>query len=700
MTIKSIIHSKKHPVFNIETFGEVSSTTNPYSYYKNMKDSKGLTFDVSNQKVLANMDVQGTVQCLTFYHNNLLTEEKPGVWVNKQLTQSNKLALTVKVAGIDYDLAQTDHRVEVDIIHDSLPRFIHHYPIFKVIVVPFAPIIEGKRLSMLVQQVAIVSETQRPLQVAEVNRVPLYQNKYSDQQNVLIHQKGNEQIVNFGETATFSVAFVDPNAFKEVPLFQKSDTEVWLLDTLNYFDEIFGELVLPDENIKHLYNRAIYQSFSSFGMNHDNQIVGSNWGSYPATNRIWNKDMYYSSLPFLFFDKELCQKTILWFDQYGIKFPGSKFPGGINHSLSNSLASTILAVLYYEHTSDLDFFDGYPEVLDNAMTIVDEVLAQQQPNEPMLFESTWISDAFALGKYHTGSNLCLWKACDGLAEILDVKGFSVESKRYKDAAKAIKAAICNQMTTEGPFGTQFLEGIGDEEQAKYAVSHYQKPILEQGLIFLSDVIKDGKIDLLMHDGEESDTTLIPFYQFLASDDPLYQHTLAFAANSANPTYSEEIKGITWGLESGATFPGFIIVLMSELDNEKGFSNRLQELFSLADLDGSWWWWPYRLGASRGDVVRDFGCGKCGWAAGIFVSMLLSQYFGLTFIKGVLQINPIPNLEFTWSKLHFGKVFLSIECTKRYLNITNLSEELLTIRKNDEIVVLGKEEKIRIEREIK
>ncbi len=45
------------------------------------------------------------------------------------------------------------------------------------------------------------------------------------------------------------------------------------------------------------------------------------------------------------------------------------------------------------------------------------------------------------------------------------------------------------------------------------MKNYQKPILEQGLIFLSDVIVDGKINLLMHDGEESDTTLMPFINF-------------------------------------------------------------------------------------------------------------------------------------------------------------------------------------------
>lgn len=103
-----------------------------------------------------------------------MTEEKPGVWVNKQLTQTTNLSLTVEVDGNDYDLSKTDHRVEVDLLHDSLPRYIHHYQTFKVIVIPFAPIIERKRLSMLVQQIYVVNETQNPLQVA-AKEVPLYQ---------------------------------------------------------------------------------------------------------------------------------------------------------------------------------------------------------------------------------------------------------------------------------------------------------------------------------------------------------------------------------------------------------------------------------------------------------------------------------------------------------------------------------------------
>lgn len=699
MDISKVINSPKHPFFNIELREGTTITTNNYSYYRNVDNTSGLTFDVSNQKTLANVDVQGNVQTLTFYQSNSLTEEKPGVWVNKQLAQTTNLFLTVKVAGIDYDLSKKDHRVEVDLLHDSLPRYIHHYRTFKVIVVPFAPIVSGKRFSMLIQQIYFINKTQEPLQVT-LNEVPLYQRKYSDQQNILIAQKGKGKVIDFGETAEFSVAFIDPNVFEEKDAFQKSDTEIWLHDTLNYFDKIFGNLTLQDKKIVHLYNRALYQSFSSFGMNCESQIVGSNWGSYPATNRIWNKDMYYSSLPFIFFDQDLCQKTILWFDQFGIKFPGSKFSGGINHSLSNSLASVLLASLYYEHTADLTFFKDQSQILDNAEKVIHEILSKHQLDEPMLFESTWISDAFALGKYHTGSNLCLWKACSGLSEIFKGQGFSQKSDKYLKIAEEIKEAICSQMTINGPFGLQFLEGIGDEEKSKYSVTHYQKPILEQGLVFLSDVIQDGKIDLLMHDGEESDTTLMPFYQFLSNKDSLYQNTMAFSASSANPTYSEEIKGISWGLESGATFPGFITVLMSELFNEEAFSTRLNELFSLADLDGSWWWWPYKLKASRGKVVRNFGCGKCGWASGLFISMMLSQYFGLKFIEGALQIEPLENIEFKWLNLHFGQAFISIECTKKYITVSNLSEDPLTIVGNDRTVSLDKGEQIRIERKDK
>lgn len=43
---------------------------------------------------------------------------------------------------------------------------------------------------------------------------------------------------------------------------------------------------------------------------------------------------------------ELCKKCILWFAKYGIKYKGTKFEGGVFHSLSNSLSVIMLSAVY------------------------------------------------------------------------------------------------------------------------------------------------------------------------------------------------------------------------------------------------------------------------------------------------------------------------------------------------------------------
>ena len=75
----------------------------------------------------------------------------------------------------------------------------------------------------------------------------------------------------------------------------------------------------------------------------------------------------------------------------------------------------------------------------------------------------------------------------------------------------------------------------------------------EGIDFLDDV-HDGKdVNLLMHDGEESDTTLIPFYGYKSYDDIIFRNYLRFTASSHNPTYSTLSRGIKWGNQSEATF---------------------------------------------------------------------------------------------------------------------------------------------------
>ena len=49
MTINEVIYSPKHPFFNAELNDGNVTTSNEYSYYRNIPDVKGLTFDVSNR---------------------------------------------------------------------------------------------------------------------------------------------------------------------------------------------------------------------------------------------------------------------------------------------------------------------------------------------------------------------------------------------------------------------------------------------------------------------------------------------------------------------------------------------------------------------------------------------------------------------------------------------------------------------------
>lgn len=239
---------------------------------------------------------------------------------------------------------------------------------------------------------------------------------------------------------------------------------------------------------------------------------------------------------------------------------------------------------------------------------MDQVERTEDDND-CLYPCTWISDALALGKYHTGSNICVWKAFQSMAEICgevfhDVKKYS----HYTQKAEQLKMAIDEEMTVTVGGKRQYLEGIGgtgNSQKMWIWEENYRKPFLDTALVFLQDVVEDGKINLLMHDGEESDTTLMPFYGYCDYFDDLYRNFMNFTVTE-NPTYDAEIKGIRWGAMSGATFPGFISAL-SVAENEEEFrgkEGRLTELLRLADVDGSWWWWPYGVESHRGGSKQE------------------------------------------------------------------------------------------------
>lgn len=675
MTGNRIRDSKRNPFFQVKVKDGKYSTENQVSYYGKKLPDDTFSFDVSNQKVQANLDEFGTIRHITFFHGNYLMESKPGVWVAKDFVQEHQLSVSVKWNGQTEKLCEHTKYVEMDLAENLFPRCRHYFPWGEVTILATAPITaKGERLSCLLYEVT-VKNTGREAAEMTVCLPALYEKKYSDTRNVLMitAESGTYQDVSFTlqpmEQKRVSLLFGDPNRYQDIEMFLSKDTDFWMEQTLQYFRSLTGELKMEEDAMAGmLLQRAYQQAFGAFAMSGENEILGSNWGTYPVTPHVWNKDMYYSSLPFTLTEPELCKKCILWFAKYGIKYKGTKFEGGVFHSLSNSLSVIMLSGAYYEYFGEKEFFQQHPKLYKKMKEILQTVLESREENEPYLYRTTWISDAYALGKYHTGTNLCMYRSFMALARIAEeVFGEKSYAEMLRSEAGKTRKDIERYMTAKGLFGTQYLEGISgiaEEKKECDSAEKYQKEMLDQGLQFITDVNHDGEICLRMHDGEESDTTLMKYYKYQSEEQDTLKQYGQFTGSRENPTYSELSRGIKWGNQSGATFPGYISILNGAAEKESwsGDEGRFRELERLTDLDGSWWWWPYKIGAQTGDVVRMNSCGKCGWGAGIFFILFITEFLGIEYDapKAVFRIHPKRFIGgFCWKNMRIGNARFDI-----------------------------------------
>jgi hypothetical protein len=351
----------------------------------------------------------------------------------------------------------------------------------------------------------------------------------------------------------------------------------------------------------------VLQALQSIGMSESGKIAGSNWGSFPATRQIWMKDCFYSCLPFTTLDPLLAQKIILWFDEFGVRQKGEAVPGGISHSISLSVAGPLLAALYYDHTGDKVFFRKHPELRRRWTHLLDELVATRRDADVYLFPTHFISDGPVEGDYHAGSNIAVWRALQGVSRLLtEVYDAPEEAKKYAQIAEKVRSALLSRTVIQGPFGPQFIEAT----------------------------FRDGRTPPMISDGEESDTTLAPFYGLLANDDPIYLNSMRFAASPQNIGYNPALHALKWfGVPS--TAPGYNKAVAAGLDHEALFGEHgsYSEFRRVTDADGSVWWWSYGGDGSPayGKVLRAFsGIGKSGWAAGVHSALFPSRFLGVSY----------------------------------------------------------------------
>lgn len=430
-----------------------------------------------------------------------------------------------------------------------------------------------------------------------------------------------------------------------------------------------------------ILRRSVHAQTVSILRARDGTPAASSWGSDTSErvsvvkdwspDCIWMMDSFYNYLSAGLADPEL------WLD--GVRFflfrslpnaaaravwrkakkvaKGDRRP----HSLGNAVAPVVLAGTYYDLTGDGAALSAIEEAdpargkrvefKERMHRLLQSLLKTRSPGEPMLFQSQWLSDGPARGKYHTGSNVLAWHAFKSAARLYrEVFRIPRRAKDYGEIADRMAADLRKHCTVERAGERMFSEGAGSD---------------------------------LVHDGEESGTTIAPFLGFCPADDPALVGYKRFGASPENPFWDEIGRGINWE-GCGTTTPGF----MSELAGartEWELAGKLDKLLSLADVDGQWWWWPRE--PKKPELIRA-RCGKCGWGTGVFLIQLLHNHVGITWDAPTAQlsIRPfVPWEEFAVAGLSYGGLRLDL----KYRNgLESAAVEIRHNRKEIKELVVG------------
>lgn len=670
----------------------------PDSYYASGSNPEEATYDTGNNRVITNSGLDGELKSITFFKACYYADHIPGVWVHKDKITGGPFCFSVIVQGKEIILPQWKGRLRTDLLAGIIPLTTYYLDTVKLSVLTFSPVspdggkrprgafynIYAENISDEVQKIGIV-----------LPAVPSYQTVGDSRDNVQLsfscsgyeeYPGSVECTLKTGGKKQLSV-WISVYPCKEKDNIS-NESAGWLKETLTYYQNIFGTLKFPENDfLEEFFKRTLCQCVECIGITPDDELAGSSWGTNPATSQIWMKDLYYSILPLVQIEPGLSKKGILWFAKYGVRPKGFQFKGGVSHSLSNSLSCVFLAGQYYSVTGDKKFFADHPELIKHFSWIMEEMLKSKKEEEVWLFPSEWVSDGLSVGDYHTGSNIMAWASLTVMARLLrEIENDADRAGRYESIAEKVRESLFKLCVAEGPYGLQLTEASGDgpvelrEKMKADSFAEFQAKQKGFGVQFYEffNLKKEGE-PYMVHDGEETDTTLIPYYGLALRDNPLLRNYTRFAMTEENRFYSPVSKGIRWEDCSDATFPGYITGLSNTKDHQS-FDCYFNIIKKLTDLDGSIWWWPYPCGSLNSAIMKREP-GKCGWASGAFITFFISDIMGLKYEGNIrkLHVKPLNATGgYEWKKAVFGYAEFNIIYNEKMLLVENLNEYDVTI----------------------
>jgi hypothetical protein len=621
---------------------------------------ENLTFDISNNQLLASLEPSGEARFVAIVErldrSQLGGFELRGVPGSKKLKYGGPWSVKVEPAKL---LSHAKSHA-VDYEQALLPVFHHRADTVAVEQRVFAPISEKRADSprALIYRVELTNtgteqahgtveaEADTPKKQAGVQALLLLDDTASGE----AARKRHYDLAP-GAKAVFSFAFVLGETEQEVArteqLLRSKSADAWLEQTRRQLVSRVGQLRIPDDTFwPEFLVRMIELCRQPIMYKADGTSGGTFIGSNLQANEMWNanlwmKDCFYEVLPMAMLAPELCADAIPFFLDWGM--PEKPYGRGLErfpnaapetHSLSLSLAPFILAGKYYESTGDRAYFKAYPKLLESARHRLQTILASRQDPEVYLFPSMYVSDGDARGDWHTGANLLAWYSFQSMARIAaEAYGDAALAAEWKRVANLIARDIRARCIGPSAKGPRYFEGAN----------------------------RNGTFEI-EKDGEESDMALMPFYGFTTPDDPALIRHHQSGMSTENPLYSKALDAIWWFDNSwhGATFPAWMTALAA-VTNETDLAARLDRIATLADMDGSVWWWAYKYGEKdRKDVVR--GPVKCAWAAGVFVCKFIHDIVGLRVDVPARRVefrpfHPWPSL--SWESCRIGHALFDV-----------------------------------------
>jgi len=665
-SLRDALSQPQSQFFWLARTGGKFQTGDPHSRFDASRDAGEITFDIGNNKALANLAPNGTLKTLTIYRDSYRGCCSPGlgwpgVWAGKDNSSYGPYSFALVLDGITNHLDQVDWDYRTGLLDNIFPVTELHDPQrrFVVRLLAFAPISADGTQRPRGMVYGLYLENLSPHALRGSIQLP---RPFQNPADHFVGDRPRQTWAQF-DPYDFEIGLGDTNAFAPavafdlppgehvwVPaiLYQPAEPTVaeinacgtlaWLRDTWTYYRHLLGRVATPAQPwLAEFYEREVLEAFHAIAMSGRGKLAGSNWGSYPATRQIWMKDCFYTCLPLTALDPALAQNIILWFDEFGVRQKGELVAGGINHSISLTVASILLASSYYDQTGDRRFFTGHPALQASWGQLLDQLAASRPDENTWLFSTRYISDGPLDCDWHCGSNVAVWRAMSGYARLLaEVYHDPRRAHIYAARADKIRAAILAKTVIPGPFGPQFIEGVN----------------------------RDGKIPRLTSDGEESDTTLMPFYGFLPYDDATYLNYMKFSLSTNSAQYSAATHSINWGADCPSTAPGYNKGLCAGLDRAALFGEHgyYTEIRRVTELDGSVWWWPVTL-TKTGQINFRRYPGKAGWFAGVHTEVFISRFLGVRFDapNQALTVQPLAALEnYSAQDLRFGDRRFSVQ----------------------------------------